>query len=329
MGQYENTLAKCQIINLDGGHNVALEALYNPNQITCDKQVPWQSHAQARQEFLLEFTGAQPAKLSVELFFDTYEDKKSVYELYISKLEELTVPRSHSDEIQRRPPLCMLEWGNGFPPFKGVVESLNVKYTMFLHNGVPVRATASIALTRTDHAVRRLKNRISAPKLKLGLDFDPREDESELSDRERTMAGLTPKNARRRGIGGTNMDPGPLALDDGRNRPGGRLGFGNKSHFLSDRPSPEMEQKLAGELTPKLTEMAQRNPLEFARLMRDKKSMTKWVRDKLFRSPLSRGGGFSILTNLPWLAIFVAMLMRNAKKNLTPSLRGRVSDEVG
>jgi hypothetical protein len=39
----------------------------------------------------------------------------------------------------------MFKWGN-FPPFKGVIEQLSVKYTMFFPDGTPCRATATVKL---------------------------------------------------------------------------------------------------------------------------------------------------------------------------------------
>ena len=88
-------LCKCHLVDLDEPRKVILEAMYNPNQISCDKRVPWTPEKQAQQEFDMEFTGAEPASLAVELFFDTYEQKVSVHTEYIAKLEALTQARHH------------------------------------------------------------------------------------------------------------------------------------------------------------------------------------------------------------------------------------------
>ncbi len=149
MAQLKNTLVKCTLINVDEG-NKRITALFNPKEISIDKQVPWQKHKTSRGDNpIMEFTGAKPASLSLELFFDTYEaNNKNVYEQHISELEELTKVKVGEADEDKRPPLCIFDWGKNFPSFKGVIESLQVKYTMFLPDGTPCRATASIKMTQ-------------------------------------------------------------------------------------------------------------------------------------------------------------------------------------
>ena len=152
MAQLKNILVKCTLINVD--ESKTIKALFNPKEISIDKQVPWQKHKSSRSDNpLMEFTGAKPASLSVELFFDTYEKaKKNVYEEYVQHLEDLTKVKIGEADEDKRPPLCIFEWGKNFPSFKGVIESLQVKYTMFLPDGTPCRATASIKMTQASRA---------------------------------------------------------------------------------------------------------------------------------------------------------------------------------
>jgi hypothetical protein len=42
--------------------------------------------------------------------------------------------------------MCIFLWGKGFPSFMGVIESLSTKFTMFLANGTPVRATVTVKM---------------------------------------------------------------------------------------------------------------------------------------------------------------------------------------
>jgi hypothetical protein len=91
----------------------------------------------------LEFTAAEPKTLSFELFFDTFETKESVYDRYVKPLEGLTA----IDSDLKRPPKVQVVWGsNGkaLPSFEGVVESVGAKYTMFLPDGTPCRATVHL-----------------------------------------------------------------------------------------------------------------------------------------------------------------------------------------
>jgi nucleoid-associated protein YgaU len=59
--------------------------------------------------------------------------------------------RSHTDRVARlakidqelhRPPVCRLWWGR-FDVFQGVLTELSQSFTMFMENGMPVRATLS------------------------------------------------------------------------------------------------------------------------------------------------------------------------------------------
>jgi Contractile injection system tube protein len=49
-----------------------------------------------------------------------------------------------SGDAESRPSRVMIIWSGGLPAFEGVVESVGMKYTMFLPSGTPVRATVSV-----------------------------------------------------------------------------------------------------------------------------------------------------------------------------------------
>jgi hypothetical protein len=137
---------KCSISSLDSG--VSVEAHFNPRELSVEKQVPWNEQKTSKGDKpKLEFTDAAPATLTVELLFDTYESGGDVYGQYISKLEKLTqiIDPGSDDKERKRPPKCMFKWGS-FPPFKGVIEQLAVKYTMFFGDGTPCRATATVKM---------------------------------------------------------------------------------------------------------------------------------------------------------------------------------------
>lgn len=135
------TLTKCLIKNLDSGEEIS--AYFNPKEIGIDKNVPWNKHKDSKADKpILEFTDADPAELSLELLFDTFEPRTSVYQEYIEKLEKLV----KVDEAKKRPPMVLFLWGTHFPKFMGVVSTLGVKYTMFLPDGTPVRATVTMKI---------------------------------------------------------------------------------------------------------------------------------------------------------------------------------------
>jgi hypothetical protein len=136
---------------------ITLEAYFNPKEISIDQSVGWQEHSGSdgakkkeqpeRNKVLMEFTAAKPKVLKVDLMFDCYEENPpgNVYSTYISKLEELTKVQP----TLSRPPTVLFAWG-AWEVFKGVIMSANIKYTLFLPNGMPVRATASITINSAD-----------------------------------------------------------------------------------------------------------------------------------------------------------------------------------
>jgi len=135
---------RCLIKNLETG--ATLTACFNPKDLQVSKQVPWSEHAGKTDLPALEYTKGSPMELSLELLFDTYESREDVYQAYIAPLQSVT---QVVDEATRRPPMCLFLWGV-FPSFMGVITSLQVKYTMFLANGRPVRATCQVTLKQAE-----------------------------------------------------------------------------------------------------------------------------------------------------------------------------------
>lgn len=142
-------LAKVKIIALEGSAG-EVTAQFNPAEIKIEKQVPWERHKAAEGESaILKFSDAGSRTLSLELLFDGYGTSTNVQTEWIAKLEKL----ASIDEAKQRPPMCMFTWGVQLPPFRGVIENLAVRYTLFLADGTPVRAAAHVTI-REAGAVR-------------------------------------------------------------------------------------------------------------------------------------------------------------------------------
>lgn len=117
-------------------------AQFNPNRLTFNRSVTWQAKHLKRDIPEMQFTGAEPGTLNVDLFFDTYDHpsytKKSVRDQVKQVLVLTTV--EHNGE-KHRPPLCVLSWGSAGIFFQGVLATLEQQYTLFMDDGTPVRAT--------------------------------------------------------------------------------------------------------------------------------------------------------------------------------------------
>jgi hypothetical protein len=127
--------------SLDSGQTQVVQ--FNPRELKLTKHVPWEKHKSSQGDSpTLEFTSADPKTLDFELSFDTFEDQTDVRDVYVGKLENLAL----IDPGLKRPPLVQVEWG-GFGTFRGVISNLSVRYTLFLPDGTPVRATAAVTVT--------------------------------------------------------------------------------------------------------------------------------------------------------------------------------------
>lgn len=141
-------LIRALIVNDEDSRQPAIAVQYNPKEIQVDKTVPWQQHPRSHAEVPgLEYTSGNGKNLAVELLLDGYEAHESVQDT-VDQLERLTVATDIQNK--RRPPVCSFIWGARFPKFRGVVESLQVKYTMFLPDGAPCRAVVSLKLKQAD-----------------------------------------------------------------------------------------------------------------------------------------------------------------------------------
>lgn len=86
---------------------------------------------------ILQYVRGNSRTLTMELFFDTYEQGSDVRE-YTDRIYGLLKIRSTTHV----PPVCTLAWGTF--NFRCVVERANGKFTLFLADGTPARATLNV-----------------------------------------------------------------------------------------------------------------------------------------------------------------------------------------
>jgi nucleoid-associated protein YgaU len=143
--------------NLQFGEDRKIVAGFNPGHLKFSRSADWKTQGAAQRDCPeLQFTGAQPRTLAVELLFDTYDSdepvsaKRKVTELTDPMLK-LTTVESHGSK--HRPPVCRLRWGAAGVFFQGVLERLEQDFILFTENGTPVRAklTCSFKEWRTNY----------------------------------------------------------------------------------------------------------------------------------------------------------------------------------
>ncbi len=127
----------------------------------------------------LEFVGGVSRRLSVTLIFDSFSDNDLFSSKEAKKVTNLTAGVENklkpiSDKIKKlegalhvsgqlhKPPLVIFSWGN--LNFKGVINYLDVEYTMFSMEGKPIRATASLSMVEEkDSAVSAKESPFESP----------------------------------------------------------------------------------------------------------------------------------------------------------------------
>jgi hypothetical protein len=114
------------------------EVLFNPTELKLDKMANWPKVATVgRDTARSSFTHGDAYTLTVDLFFDTYERRTDVRDFTRTIVDLVTVQGDLG-----RPPRCTMTWGdNSFDGMKWALLSLNQRFTLFLDNGLPVRAT--------------------------------------------------------------------------------------------------------------------------------------------------------------------------------------------
>jgi nucleoid-associated protein YgaU len=140
--------------SIDGGY-------YNPNEYTIETKNQYHRTAMpGLSSPVTQFINGEAQTVSLSLFFDTYEQRRDVRE-YTGKVVKLL----EIDPELHHPPVCEFTWGKALSTirdkFRGVIDSCSQKYTMFLDDGTPVRATLTLSVSE----YRTVKEQLQSLKL--------------------------------------------------------------------------------------------------------------------------------------------------------------------
>ena len=115
-----------------------IPVLFNPEQYDLSKQIKYGSTEIAGLTTpVTQFASGDAETLSMELFFDTSEERTDV-RAATELLDQLVTV----DGEQHAPPRCRFVWGSLV--FTAVVERLEKSFTKFLPTGQPVRARVNV-----------------------------------------------------------------------------------------------------------------------------------------------------------------------------------------
>ncbi len=130
--------------------------LFNPKELSIEKSNKFsETNIPGLPSPIFQFVRGNARSVTLELFFDTYEKREDV-RMHTDKITGWDAGSMFSkipngkkglmdiDSKLHAPPICIFIWGKF--SFQCIIERASKKYTMFLPEGVPVRATLSVSL---------------------------------------------------------------------------------------------------------------------------------------------------------------------------------------
>ncbi|MBD0741174.1 LysM peptidoglycan-binding domain-containing protein [Streptomyces sp. CBMA152] len=143
-----------------GGLMGEVKFQFNPSQVQLGRSASWTvmpaiAYTRGAPP---KFTGAQPASLQLQVFLDASGTPSSTtvqtqVELLLSCCE--VTPQSVAAKAPS-PPWVEFSWGSfSTVQFVAYVTSVNANYTLFSPNGVPLRATCTLALVEVSSETKR------------------------------------------------------------------------------------------------------------------------------------------------------------------------------
>jgi hypothetical protein len=147
----QDNLTKATLVILEpkkGGNQAELDRIefsFNPKEWSITRAAEWRSETTKRSTPPPEFKGPRPASISVEMFLDETEDSNGDISKTVARLFRCVQPEDASVAANKpSAPHVLFQWGD--ITFKGYIEQVAVKYTLFRGTGTPVRGLATLTI---------------------------------------------------------------------------------------------------------------------------------------------------------------------------------------
>jgi hypothetical protein len=130
-----------------------IDCMFNPAKLSFSLSNDWSSDKLPGQNTpSLRFGGGKSGTFDLNLIFDTTSDGKAVT-IYTKKILELmkvdpNLGNTNSAMTNGRPPWVKFHWGTHLHSFRAVLTSVNVAYTYFSNEGLPLRASVDVQLSQ-------------------------------------------------------------------------------------------------------------------------------------------------------------------------------------
>ncbi|MGF7031710.1 phage protein U [Paenibacillus mucilaginosus] len=136
------------------GTKETVKVLFNPNEYTINGGNSFSTMKSSgdnsrNRATILQYLGSQEKVLTLDLFFDTSLERTNVR----SETQKIVRLMNARKSMNWTPPVVSFVWGR--MGFRGVVEKVTEKYTMFLSNGTPVRATLNVTFRACASVIKK------------------------------------------------------------------------------------------------------------------------------------------------------------------------------
>lgn len=152
MAETRESVTKASLTLLEpkpGGAGSPIEEItfpFNPKEWAITHAAEWKTETTKKGTPPPEFKGPKPASASVEIFLDESDKDGGDVSTTVEKLKKLVAPDPSSVSGNKpSAPHVLFKWGKAIQ-FKGYVDSVAVKYTMFRGEGTPIRGTVTVAM---------------------------------------------------------------------------------------------------------------------------------------------------------------------------------------
>ena len=124
---------------------------FNPKEVSITKSAKWERKpTKEKKAGPPEYSGAEPCKLSLELYFDASAKDGVDVVASVDKLFSCCVPCKDAQKGEAPMPfLVVFNWGQ-VKSFAAYISQVQAKYTRFAANGIPIRAICTVSLEEID-----------------------------------------------------------------------------------------------------------------------------------------------------------------------------------
>ncbi|MCA9873929.1 MAG: LysM peptidoglycan-binding domain-containing protein [Ardenticatenaceae bacterium] len=151
MAETRGKLTAAVIYDTALGETSGVSCMFNPFEYTVSKTNTYTERAATGSNTTpMEFSKSSGQTLQLALVFDTYETGEDVT-ITTNKLWKLMEPKAaQSSDKKPEPPEVAFKWG--VFQFEAVITQMTQKFTMFKHDGTPVRAQVNVTFTQYKNA---------------------------------------------------------------------------------------------------------------------------------------------------------------------------------